>query len=159
MARPRIPFDVLYEKYAVPIPFCGCRIWIGSLNLGGYGRLSEGREKTISAHKKSYEHFVAKVPEGMVVMHDCDMPSCVNPNHLRIGSTLDNVQDKVEKNRQAKGVSHGKSKLTNEQVRRAKFGGENLKNLAVEFGCSKIALNQIRSGRYWKHITQDTGVI
>ena len=159
MARPAIPFEVLYERYAVPIPFCGCKIWTGSMTKHGYGKLTEGRKKTVSAHKKTYEHFVAKVPDGMVVMHDCDVPSCVNPSHLKIGTTIQNVQDKVAKNRQAKGVLHGRSKLTESQAYRAKFGGEDLKLLSVEFGCSKVALHQIRSGRYWKHVSKDTGVI
>lgn len=66
------------------------------------------------AHRVSYEIFIGPIPDGMVVMHTCDTPSCVNPHHLTVGSDLENIHDKVKKGRQGGG---GAPKLTPDDVR------------------------------------------
>lgn len=79
----------------------GCWEWAGSINGQGYGQISikhlgimPGR-----AHRISYEVFVGPIPGGMVIRHKCDNPPCVNPDHLEQGTTLDNVRDKMDRNR------------------------------------------------------------
>lgn len=75
-----------------------CWIWIGGLNSKGYGCLSvEG--KIESASHVSWELNFGPIPDGFDVLHKCDTPRCVNPDHLFLGTHTDNMQDKVKKGR------------------------------------------------------------
>ena len=84
-----------------------CWNWIGCLNAGGYGYTSicKGKKKVrnIVAHRRAYELFVGPIPDDFLVLHKCDNPPCVNPNHLFIGTQKDNVADMFRKGRQKNG--------------------------------------------------------
>jgi hypothetical protein len=91
----------------------------------------------------------------MVVRHTCDNRSCVNPNHLEIGTQRDNINDKVERNRQAKGQTHGRVKLTEDEVREIKVllgFGITHRTLATQYNVHKTCISFISSGRTWRHI-------
>jgi hypothetical protein len=152
MARPRIPIDQKIHNNVVKIPESGCWIWIGTLTPYGYGRTTLGRNAGINAHRASYELKHGPIPKGMMALHHCDVRCCVNPDHIFLGTQQDNMADKVCKNRQANGVKHGMSKLTEEQAREAKFGNAKPTELAKKFNCSATIIRQIRGGMYWKHL-------
>ena len=152
MARPRIPIAQKLEQYSIKIPESGCWIWIGSINNHGYGRLTFGADRVIGAHRASYEHKYGDIPDHMFALHHCDVKCCVNPDHIFLGTQQENMADKVCKNRQANGVKHGMSKLTEEQAREAKFGNSKPTELAKKFNCSATIIRQIRGGMYWKHL-------
>jgi len=85
----------------------GCWIWMGTLNNNGYGVISRDG-KNVSVHRVSWELHNSKIPKGdgyhgICVLHSCDVPCCVNPNHLFIGTHSDNMKDKVYKGRQYNG--------------------------------------------------------
>lgn len=81
----------------------GCWLWCGERNSSGYGRAYVlGNEKRL-AHRCAYAIEHGEVPAGMVVMHTCDNPACVNPAHLQLGTVADNIQDKMAKGRQRLG--------------------------------------------------------
>jgi len=77
-----------------------CWIWLGTKNSKGYGSFRVGK-KNLKAYRFSYQHYIADIPEGMMVLHSCDNPSCVNPKHLRVGTAQDNADDMTSRNRQA----------------------------------------------------------
>jgi hypothetical protein len=152
MARPRISISEKIENSSVKIPESGCWIWMKSVNRNGYGKTSLGRNTNLSAHRASYEEKYGPIPNGLMALHHCDIRSCVNPDHIFLGTQQDNMTDKVDKKRQAVGEFHGMSKLTEQQAMRAKFGKEKTSDLAKEFGCSAVMIRQIRQGKYWKYL-------
>lgn len=84
--------------YSSPEPNTGCWLWSGAMRKNGYGSISY-RNKTIPAHRFSYAAFVAPIPVGLHVCHRCDNPSCVNPDHLFVGTRSDNMIDCSKKGR------------------------------------------------------------
>lgn len=93
------------EKYATD-PSTGCWVWTGSKTLsGGYGQLSVGGVP-MRAHRFSYELHNGPIPEGLMVCHRCDVPSCVNWEHLFLGTHADNMYDRGKKRRTACGDRH-----------------------------------------------------
>lgn len=77
----------------------GCWPFKGSRDKDGYGRVHLPKRKKIPAHRVSWILFEGEIPEKMLVCHSCDNPSCVNPNHLFIGTHQDNMDDCVGKGR------------------------------------------------------------
>lgn len=76
----------------------GCWLWSGSRNDKGYGHIHVFN-KTIQAHRASWEIANGQIPDGMYICHRCDNPPCVNPEHLFLGSPSDNTRDAVRKGR------------------------------------------------------------
>jgi len=97
-----------------------CWEWIGRKNRFGYGLIGN-RYKDVKAHRISYKIYIGKIPEGMLVIHSCDNPSCVNPEHLRLGTQKENIRDMVKKKRHSFGEKNGQAKLTNAEVRKIRF--------------------------------------
>lgn len=97
-----------------------CWEWQMGKVCGGYGSFQTGTmssPRAMRAHRFSWALAHGKIPEGMCILHKCDNPPCVNPNHLWIGSRADNNADKARKGRTARGTHVSSSKLTEEQVR------------------------------------------
>jgi len=93
-----------------------CWLWAAACFTNGYGAFRDG-PKQRRAHRWAYEHFVGPIPPTTVVMHTCDTPRCVNPNHLRLGTDLDNQRDMTAKGRGRTGSRNGFAKLNDDDVR------------------------------------------
>ncbi len=88
-----------HSKYEVH-PVTGCWVWQASKIGGGYGKFKcKKLTKSRYAHRVSYIMHKGEIPEGQVVMHTCDNPSCVNPDHLSLGTQKDNMLDASRKGR------------------------------------------------------------
>jgi len=78
----------------------GCWIWMAATDDKGYGIMSKGFKKApYKSHRVSFLIFKGEIPKGMNVCHKCDIPSCVNPDHLFLGSQKENMMDASKKNR------------------------------------------------------------
>lgn len=121
-----------------------------------YGKIQVG-SKTVSAHRFSYEFHFGPIPDKAYVCHKCDVTQCVNPEHLWLGTSKDNKQDMLKKNRGnfPRGSKHHNSQLNELQVAEIKyrlFKYEGVTKLAKEFNVSRCLIDQIRSGRSWIHV-------
>lgn len=78
----------------MPIPHCGCWIWMGPINTGGYGQIKKGRrnEGKILTHRLSYELFKGRIPDHLQIDHLCRIRSCCNPDHLELVTGSENVK-------------------------------------------------------------------
>lgn len=136
-----------------------CWLWTGNKRPNGYGAIQEGGKgtRTLSAHRLSFEMHSGPIPDGMVVMHTCDNPTCVNPAHLELGTYQDNMDDMWAKGRGRpainRGESSGKAKLTEELVRYIRANPERgHKDLADELGLKPNTVRGVRIGRTWRHV-------
>lgn len=135
-----------------------CWEWTGRLH-NGYGsfdrKCPDGKWRPERAMRTSYRLLVEPIPEGLGVLHTCDNPKCVNPNHLFLGTNADNCADKVSKNRQQKGEDQPLSKLTEaevQEIRNLHHQGHTLKQLGEQFGVDKSTIGYITRRKTWKHI-------
>lgn len=133
--------------FANPIPFIGCWIWSGSLHQEGYGRFALNG-KTQKAHRVSYEIFKGKIPDGKLVCHSCDEPSCVNPDHLFIGTNYTNNLDKTKKGRAAKKLSADQVK----EIRLLLAGGFGVTMIGKKYGVTHSMIIRIKNQQNWKGI-------
>lgn len=97
-AREAVMTDYLLENYA-PIPESGCWLWLGGWDRQSYGKINKRSISYGLAHRAFYKHFIGPIPEGMLILHKCDTPPCINPDHLFAGSPGDNMKDMHRKNR------------------------------------------------------------
>lgn len=112
-----------------------------------------GNRRTV--HRHIYEECFGFIPEGLVVRHKCDNPGCVNPEHLELGTQMDNVRDAVERDRHPAGSRHGMSKLNERQVGGIKSmlrQGQKNKDLAIIFNVDRDTISNIKTGRIWKKV-------
>jgi hypothetical protein len=146
-----------------------CWLWTGNKLPKGYGIIQVTRGKNSYAHRLSWEIFNGRaVPIGMLVLHDCDVPSCVRPEHLRIGTQQDNANDATLRGRRAHpdktkhlGEANGMAKLSAAQVNemRAKYWaaprGVRVKTgtvtaLSQQYGVTPTMVSLIVAGKFWK---------
>lgn len=141
----------------IPEPNSGCWLWDAGCTKKGYGSFRTGIKKQ-SAHRFSYELFRGDIPEDLHVLHKCDTRCCVNPDHLFLGTNLDNVRDMYRKgrNRLLLGDLNGATKLDRNQVlevRDLRKKGLSERKIAEKFNVSRGSVNAILSGRTWKHVS------
>lgn len=140
-----------YKKYE--INDSGCWIWTGGTRPNNkgvkYPRHWNDDKKSVGAHRFSYSVFIGEIPKGMYVCHKCDVPLCVNPDHLFIGTHEENMKDMTEKGRSFKGCGDqkkGLSKLTNSQANEILALKMPQSKIAKIYNVSQTTISRIKRG-------------
>lgn len=149
----------------ISIPESGCNIWEGSHNSKGRPNI-HFNGKTVEVHRLIWQLKNGPIPSGMCICHTCDVPSCINPDHLWLGTIADNTKDAHDKGRLKppepsgylkgrKGDNHPASKLNASQViiiRHKLSQGVTMGTLSREYGVTVPNIAAIKNRKTWTHI-------
>lgn len=127
-----------------------CWEWCGE-TTELYPRFKIGTRR-YTGGRVAYAIAYGYVPQEAFVCHRCDNPKCVRPDHLFLGSATENMTDKMQKGREARGERAGCVKLTEAQVAQILSSPKTAREVGAEFGVGKSTVNKIRSGVNWKHV-------
>jgi len=162
IGRPPVPAALRF--WAKVNKTASCWLWTGHRDRDGYGTFRDVRH--VRAHRWSWEQANGPIPRGLVLCHRCDTPSCVNPDHLFIGTIADNNRDMVAKGRQARGAAtkpwarvrgeqHPHAVLNAEKVvaiRARLTRGDVASSVARDFGVTSQSVRLIGLRKSWRHI-------
>lgn len=139
-------------------PGTPCWLWTGPPDWNGYGRF-DVHGHLWRAHRLSFVLAYLMIPDGLNVLHKCDVRLCVRPDHLHAGTHAQNVQDRVARNRTSRheGEFFPQAKLTPDlvrQMRAQKAANPSLttRKLAVEYGLARSSISCVLSGKRWKNV-------
>jgi hypothetical protein len=113
--------------------------------------------KPIKIHRYIYEQCFGEIPKGYVIMHTCDTPACINPEHLKCGAQADNVHDMIRKGRAnyidkyygPKGTSVWSNKLSEKQVLEIRNDKRSQSQIANDYGLSRGYVARVRNKKTW----------
>jgi len=130
-----------------------CVEWLGCKNEDGYGQINVNG-KSLKAHRVAYEEHLGRIPEDLKVCHQCDNPSCINPQHLFLGTQKDNMQDCAKKGRivALSGAASPHSKLSVDDIMKIRADTRLNSVIAEEFGVSKTQVSGIKNGTRGLHV-------
>ena len=123
----------------------GCWLWTGKLAGRGYGQASakiDGHWTMVYAHRASYEMHHGPIPAGMIVLHSCDVPACVRPDHLMVGTHADNMNAMKARGRSGR-------KFTADDVRAIRVDPRSHAEIARQYGSTSTAVRRIRNRQNW----------
>jgi HNH endonuclease len=147
------------EKPGPPQVSTPCRIWQGTVNKDGYGVLSwdNDGERYSRVHRITWVIHFGPIPNGLWVLHHCDCPGCINPDHLYLGDAQSNMDAKMERGRNVNvtGEDHGCSKFSWKDVSLIRYflnQGWSCTRLAERYGVTRSAIELIRDWKSWKHV-------
>ena len=153
LGKPREWVALRFFSRIVPEPNSGCWLWDGFCTHQGYGRMSVGR-RSIGAHRVSYALHRGN-PGSAHVCHSCDVPPCVNPDHLWLGTNKQNMVDASAKGRIAHGVRSATAKLREcdvVEMRRMRAAGATYRGIAKAFGVVHGTARHACVGKFWDHV-------
>lgn len=147
----------------------GCLVWTGWCDPRGYGVIRHNARRW-KAHRVAYTLTFGDIPDGMIVMHSCDNPPCINPAHLSLGTDADDIADRDAKKRSATGDRHGSrtkpwattrgernthARINEEivrSIRQRRASGETFTSIARDVGMDKSSVSRIANGLRWSHV-------
>jgi len=137
-----------FEQRTKLNPESGCLEWTLSTGNGGYGNMHcDGKNGQLS-HRIAWLKLVGPIPEGLSVLHNCDNPRCCNVEHLRLGTTQENQQEKARKGRAGKFLT---PELVRELLNEHAAGATGVA-LCAKYGVSTATISGIINGRTWRHV-------
>ena len=138
----------------------GCWLWTGTKTSRLYPRLAFGGG-IVEVHRAMLQHLYGPLPPWLYACHKCNVPSCINPDHLYLGTPKDNVRDCIEAGRfkpvvQPKGIDHPRARLTESDVRLIRDiysqGNSTQKELGQRFNVRSCTISAVVNKRNWRHI-------
>jgi len=135
-----------------------CWCYTATRSHAGHGHLkrhANGHYKHFQAHAYSWIIHFGEIPDGLCVLHKCDNPCCVNPEHLYLGTRRQNNEEASRKGRTAKGETHYAAKLSNDTViemRRLYSDGHTQKALAQKYGIGQGLVSRVVRRKSWEHV-------
>lgn len=132
--------DKFFDKHVLPEPNSGCWLWDGSLNSDGYGNVRRNKV-TQKAHRYVFEKTYGTLANGLCVCHKCDVPNCVNPDHLFAGTHTDNMRDRAKKGK------NNFMKLSINEFKEIIADNRMQSVIAKEYGVSRALVSMIKSGK------------
>jgi hypothetical protein len=154
-----LPLSERISRRAEPDLNSGCLLWSGAVSNRGYGVICVDNRPR-AAHRVAYEVHRGPIPDGMILLHSCDTPSCVNPDHLRVGTVKDNTADMMAKGRQKfgpgkpfqKGERGHRAVLSETEARAIESDPRSVRVLANEYGVAESTVRHIKNHTNWKHL-------
>lgn len=155
MTGPRFSIAERLERLSIPCPASGCHLWMGKLSRNGYGALRLPQTQHGRAHRASWEVHRGPVPKGLYVLHKCDVRSCINPDHLWVGTNAENNADMWRKGRGSPPPTGHRSNftLTPDLVREIRRSPESKRVIAKRLGVGASTIGDVRTGATWGDIT------
>jgi hypothetical protein len=144
LERLRLSFHNKYEIVG------SCWLWTGA-KVRRYGVIRYD-EKLIKSHRASWMIFKGNIPKKLFVLHKCDIPLCVNPEHLFLGTPLDNVKDMIEKGRSKFGLNQGLGAKKIREIRKLLSENKSASEIAVIYNIGARAIRDIKNGKTWSKI-------
>lgn len=151
-----LPLKERFDLQYTPEPNSGCWLWVGQINTRGYGTLSKDGRRTL-AHRVSYELHKGPITDGLLVCHKCDIPLCVNPYHLFLGTYSDNMYDSASKGRHCyqnyknteKRKSTRLSMALAEDIRKQYASGVRITDIAKSLKVGWTTIHSVVTDRAW----------
>lgn len=130
-----------------------CYVWQGATAGAGYGVCSRGGRQ-VYVHRDAWEEEQGPVPDGLKVLHKCDVPPCRNVEHLFLGTQADNVADCIAKGRAVpppvlRGSRNGRARLDDERAAAIRVANGSQREIARRFGVSQKTVWRVRSAGAW----------
>ncbi len=154
--KPRPLIERLLDK-VLPEPNTGCWLFTGCWDKKNYGKIGgrfrEG--KLLTATRVSYEYFKGSFDKNLFVLHKCDTPPCVNPDHLFLGTQFDNIQDCIRKGRFIVGEKHKNHTLSEKivlDILSLFTAGHRQTEISKKTGVSRPMVCRIIKGKSWAHV-------
>jgi len=142
-----------FEESYIPVPESGCWLWLMAVGKDGYGRFWFEHE-TITPHRASFLLSNGEIPEDLCVRHSCDVRSCVNPDHLSLGTHMDNSADNVDRGRQTRhlGEKNGGSRITELQAIEIINSNKSVNEISQAYGLSSSSIYRLKNKTSWKYL-------
>jgi len=155
------PQDIItrfWSKVNYPGNDQNCWEWTAGKDKDGYGKFCINSKLSVRAHRFAWEYYNGIIPNKLNICHNCDNPSCCNPEHLFLGTTLENNQDRNEKDRQCKGSNSHLAKTTETIIKQILTDIENnkyqnLNQIERDYNIKSKILRGIFRREIWKHVT------
>ncbi len=149
----RGPAECDFDERYMAEPNSGCWLWIGAVNPAGYGIIAVAGSARL-AHRISWEIHRSEIPDGKHVCHKCDVPCCVNPDHLFLGTDADNMADKTNKGRQHWGERTPGSTLKEADVHAIRASAGTHKSIGARFDVTQGHVTNIKNRKVWRNLQQ-----
>lgn len=148
--------DRFHNSYE-PVTECGCWLWTKATYGRGYGSMfltKTGGPRTIKAHRFSWELHNGPIPDGLHVLHKCDVRTCVNPDHLYLGDNTQNIKDRMERGPKTglAGEKHLKAKLSEQNVRDIRLSELPTSILAKKYNVKNCTIRNVKRRKTWVNV-------